>query len=62
VYFDSCIVIYLIERRAPWHSGIRQQLRRLSTPIAAIRGDRGLPSPSVPELPVTASAPTLCFM
>ena len=36
VYFDSCIVIYLIERREPWHSGIRQQLRRLSTPDSAV--------------------------
>ena len=36
VYFDSCIVIYLIERREPWHSGIRQQLRRLATPDSAV--------------------------
>jgi len=35
-YFDSCIVIYLIEKRQPWHGVIRNALTRLSAPDSAV--------------------------
>lgn len=36
IYFDSCVIIYLIERREPWNAAIRRELVRLSEPESRV--------------------------
>jgi predicted nucleic acid-binding protein len=36
VYFDSCIVIYLVEKREPFRTRIRGQFHRLTVPHSTV--------------------------